>query len=81
MKILDEESNVEKIKEYCESLWMALQDGGFVGQTAGHAGKNRRSNLLRCLFRLLSHKDKTVLAKVLKILLPVSKNYISSSIQ
>ena len=75
MKSLEEEeSSTERMKELCDDILRALQDGGFVGRTAGHAGKNRRSVLLRCLFQLLKYKDSTVLAKVLKIMLLVSMN-------
>ena len=66
-------SETTKLCEICDSLWLRLKEHNLLGRTGGVGGTKRRSTVLRTVFKLLDHKDPSLLLKVAKIITAVSK--------
>ena len=60
----------DQLCRVCDCLWAGLQRRGLPGR-AGARAKERRSALLRAVFRLLDHSDPRLLLKLAKIILAV----------
>ena len=65
-------SETVRLCEVCDSLWSRLEQHDLLGRTGGVGGTKRRAAVLRTVFKLLDHRDPTLLLKVAKIITAVS---------
>lgn len=65
-------SETAKLCQVCDSLWSRLEQHNLLGRTGGAGGTKRRAAVLRTVFKLLDHKDPSLLLKVAKIITAVS---------
>lgn len=57
--------------ESCSLLWACLEGRGLIGRTGGVGGSKKRNAVLRTVFKLIDHKDPSLLLKVAKIIIAV----------
>ena len=64
--------DVSRLCEVCASLWCKLEQHSLLGRSGGVGGSKKRASVLRTVFKLLDHKDPSLLLKVARIIVAVS---------